>query len=260
MIRRSLQYIALVAVSVLALELYTAKSVNAQSVCSVAFQPCGGIVSGAIGQLSGLLLENVNTYSTSNLLTVKYNGATTYSIGYDGIPNLLSGVFTSLRSTPGTLTTSTMTPVVAAEVREVVHSFAWTNAMVVALGASLTGDINVVTLPAKTRVTSAIVVIDTPATDANTLTVSCGDTGAGATNYVLAGDAKAAANTVYGDLISGAETGAALFDATAKWIPVYMPSYTATTTVSCRFTKTVTNLNTVTGSSGRVILTTTLLP
>ena len=36
--------------------------------------------------------------------------------------------------------------------------------------------------------------------------------------------------------------------------------YTATTTVSCRFTKTVANLSTQTGSTGRVILTTTLLP
>lgn len=158
------------------------------------------------------------------------------------------------------LTSSTMTASNQAEMRTVTHAYSWTNAMVVALGAGGTGDINVAVLPAKTRVESALIIIDTPDTSANALTVSCGDTGAGATNYVLAGDAKAAANTIYGDLISGAETGAALFDATAKWRLNYIPSYTATTTVSCRFTKTTTALNTVTGSTGRVILTTTLLP
>jgi len=118
--------------------------------------------------------------------------------------------------------------------------------------------VNVAVLPAKTQVKNAFIVIDTPGTDANTLTVSCGDTGAGAVNYVKAGDAKAAANTVYGDNITGSETGTSLFS--TFFITNYVPSYTATTTISCRFTKTVANLSTQTGSTGRVILTTTLLP
>lgn len=141
-------------------------------------------------------------------------------------------------------------------------SFAWTNAMVTALGASLTGDINAATLPAKTRVESALIVIDTAAGGVTTLTVSCGDAIGGTpfTNYILPSDAKAAANTVYGDSISGSETGASLFDATTKWRHNYVPSYTATTLVTCHFISTGTNLNTVTTSTGRLILTTTLLP
>ena len=162
----------------------------------------------------------------------------------------------------GVLTSSTMTPTIVSEQRTVTHSYAWTNAMVTALGAVLTGDITVATLPAKTRVDGALVVIDTAAGGVTTLTVSCGDAIGGApfNQYIVASDAKAAANTVYGDLISGAETGTALFDATTKWFPNYVPSYTTTTLVTCRFISTGTNLNTVTTSTGRVILTTTLLP
>jgi len=104
----------------------------------------------------------------------------------------------------------------------------------------------------------ALLLLDSPDSSANALTVSCGDSGAGANNYVKAGNAKAAANTVYGDDITGAETGAKLFS--TFFITNYIPSYTATTTVSCRFTKSVTNLNTVTGSTGHVVLTTTLIP
>ena len=153
---------------------------------------------------------------------------------------------------------STMTATNVVELRTVTSAYAWTNAMLVALGASLTGDVNVAVLPAKTQVLAAYVVIDTPGTDANTLTVSCGDGAAPASNYVKAGDAKAAANTVYGDSITGSETGTNLFS--TFFITNYVPSYTATTTVSCRFTKTVANLSTQTGSTGRVILVTTQLP
>lgn len=160
------------------------------------------------------------------------------------------------------LTSSTMTATNVAEMRTVTSSYAWTNAMVVALGAALTGDINVVTLPAKTRIDKALLVIDTAAAGPTTLTVSCGDAGGGTPfiNYIVPSDAKAAANTVYGDLASGAETGTSLFDATAKWVGNYIPSYTTTTLVTCHFIATVANLNTVTTSTGRLILTTTLLP
>lgn len=193
-----------------------------------------------------------------------YGGANRFSADAGNALSLGNSttVVATLPSSTLRLTASTMTASKEGEIRSVTHSYSWTNAMVTALGASLTGDINVATLPAKTRVDSALVVIDTAAGGVTTLTVSCGDAIGGTpfTNYIVASDAKAAANTVYGDLISGAETGASLFDATTKWRNNYVPSYTSTTLVTCHFISTGTNLNTVTTSTGHVILTTTLLP
>ena len=144
--------------------------------------------------------------------------------------------------------------------RMATHEFNWTNAMLVAGGAATTWDVTVATLPAKTQLLDALVVITGAAAGPATVTVQCGDTGT-FVNYVCPTgcDAKAAANTVYGDAISGSETGTALFDATAKWIPAHLPSYTATTTVTCRFIG-ATRVDGITGSTGRVILTTRLLP
>jgi hypothetical protein len=127
--------------------------------------------------------------------------------------------------------------------------------MVVTLGAALTGDINVVTLPAKTQIDNAYLVIDTAAGGVTTLTVSCGDAIGGTPfiNYIVASDAKAAANTVYGDAV--AERGTSI---DVEFY--YLPSYTATTLVTCHFISTVQNLDQTTTSTGRLILTTTLLP
>lgn len=192
-----------------------------------------------------------NTSNAVPLLVLADNDAALPTTGATATFNVLDGAQAQCGNC--VLTSSTMTASNQAEMRTVTHSYAWTNAMLVALGASLTGDVNVAVLPAKTQINNAYVVIDSPGTDANTLTVSCGDTGAGANNYILAADAKAAANTLYGD--AAAERGTAI---DVEFY--YVPSYTATTTISCRFTKTVANLSTQTGSTGRVILTTTLLP
>jgi hypothetical protein len=153
------------------------------------------------------------------------------------------------------LTPSTMAVEAAGQLRTTTYSYTWTNAQVVALGAALVGDINVATLPAKTQLLDAAVVITGTAAGTTTLTVSCGDAIGGTPfiNYVVASDAKVAANTVYGDAV--AERGTSI-----DVEHYYLPSYTATTLVTCHFTSTGTNLNTVTGSTGRVILTTRLLP
>lgn len=134
-------------------------------------------------------------------------------------------------------------------------SYTWSNAQVVALGAVTVGDITVATLPAKTQVLDAMVVITGSAVGPATVTVSCGDAIGGTPfiNYIVASDAKAAANTVYGD--AAAERGTSI---DTEFF--YLPSYTATTLVTCHFISTVANLNTVTGSTGRVILTTRLNP
>ena len=153
------------------------------------------------------------------------------------------------------LTAATMTAETVGQFRTATSSYTWTNAQVVALGASLTGDITVATLPAKTQVLDAMVVITGQAAGPTTVTVSCGDAVGGTpfTNLVLPGDAKVAANTVYGDAV--AERGTSI---DTEFF--YLPSYTATTLVTCHFISTVQNLDQVTGSTGRVILTTRLLP
>lgn len=138
-----------------------------------------------------------------------------------------------------------------ANVRKVIHRFDVTNAMVVALGASLTGDIKICTLPAGTVVTNAYIVIDSPDTSANALTVSLGRTGAAYVDYIVASDAKGAANTVYGDASGERGTNLTMYD---------LPSVTAATDVYSHFVKTTTNLNTVTGLAYHVYLETMILP
>ncbi len=167
-----------------------------------------------------------------------------------------TGTLNTIASLGGlVLTASTMTAESTGKLSTSSHAYTWSNAQVVALGAVTTGDINVVTLPARTQVVDAMVVITGTAAGTTTLTVSCGDATVGApfTNLVLAGSAQAAANTVYGDVL--AERGASI---DTEFF--FLPSYTATTLVTCRFISTGANLSAVTGSTGRVILTTRLLP
>lgn len=142
-------------------------------------------------------------------------------------------------------------------VRRVWHRFSWTNAMITALGAVTSGDITVCTLPAKTVVTRAMIVVTTAATFGDTLTMSLGDTGAGYNDYVLAGSIKAAANTVYGDAPDGSETGTNLF---STFFIDRMPSFTGTTAVKVHVDGNATNLSGVTTSTGDVYLETYTLP
>ncbi len=151
----------------------------------------------------------------------------------------------------GAVTAGTMTPSNIYQVRRVLHSFVWTNAMVVALGAGLTGDVTVCTLPAKTVVLNAYVVITGTAAGVATLTVAVGRTAAGYIDYIVASDAKVAANTVYGDASGERGTNLTGYD---------LPSYTGTTAVKAHFVSTVQNLDQTTGSTGTVILETLLVP
>jgi hypothetical protein len=136
-----------------------------------------------------------------------------------------------------------------------VVSCSWTNAQVVALGAGLTGDIACLTIPSKTLVKNAYVVITGVAAGTATLTVSLGDAIGGTPfiNYVVPSNAQAAANTVYGDAV--AERGTSLD------VEFYnLPSYTATTATTLHFISTVNNLNLVTGSSGMAVFETVTIP
>jgi len=201
---------------------------------------------------SAAAIANNGTQS-QNIFEGRDNGAVTSATAASANVAILDGA--QMRLGNQALTSATMTPTIVSEARTVTHSYAWTNAMVAALGASLEGDITVATLPAKTQINNAYVVIDTAAAGVTTLTVSCGDAIAGTPfiNYIVASDAKAAANTVYGDAV--AERGTSI---DVEFY--YVPSYTATTLVTCHFISTVQNLSATTTSTGRLILTTTLLP
>lgn len=149
------------------------------------------------------------------------------------------------------VTAGTMAYSNAATVRRVVHRFDFTNAQVVALGAVLAGDIKVCTIPADVAVVNVIVVIASPDTSANALTVAVGRTGATYVDYITAQSAKAAAGTVYGGLAAHRGVNNTGGD---------VPSTSATTDVFAHFIKTTTNLNTVTGLAGIVYIETLQLP
>jgi hypothetical protein len=135
--------------------------------------------------------------------------------------------------------------------QSVVHKFDWTNAMIVALGANLTGDITICTLPAKTVVRRMWAVITGQAAGPTTLTVAVGRTGALYIDYIIALTLKAAANTVYGAVVGDLGTNLTGYD---------LPSYTSTTAVKAHFIATVANLDQVTGSAGSIYIETITLP
>lgn len=149
------------------------------------------------------------------------------------------------------LTAGTLTVTNSASLVKTVTRYDWTNAMVTALGGVGTGDITVCTLPAKTIVTNAYVVIDTPDSSANALTIALGRVSATYIDYIVASDAKASVNTVYGDASAERGTNLTGYD---------LPSITGTTAVKIHLIKTTTNLSTVTGSTGHIYLETAILP
>lgn len=151
------------------------------------------------------------------------------------------------------LTAGTMTASSSALVREVVHKYSWTNAMVVA-AAGTSDKVDVCTLPAKTIVKQCYVVIGTAADQAATLTVQVGPSD-DTDGYIVASDAKAAANTVYGDAL--AELGDDLFS-TNHLFP--LKSYTGTTLIQAQFVIGAGTLADVTSSTGHIFLTTQTLP
>ena len=149
------------------------------------------------------------------------------------------------------LTAGTMTVANSAYLKKVLHKFTWTNAMVTALGAVTAGDILVGTLPAKTVVTNAYMVVDTAETALTSLTGAVGRTGATYIDYIVASSLKAAANTIYGDSSGERGTNLTGYDA---------PSYTATTGVYLHLISGVENLSTALACTGTVFIETMILP
>lgn len=186
------------------------------------------------------------TLITQNLLPTSANGA---NIGSAAFP--FGTVEAShFYSAANALTAGTMNADITYAIRYATSSFTWTNAMVVALGAGLVGDITVCTLPAKTIVVNAYLVVSTAAAGVTTLTGALGRVAAGYIDYIVASDLKAAANTVYGDASAERGTNLTGYD---------LPSYTATTVVKVHFISTVQNLDQTATCTGKVILFTALL-
>ncbi len=156
-----------------------------------------------------------------------------------------------LAATNNALTAGTMTVGASAKVASVVHKFSWTNAMIVALGANLTGDITVCTLPAKTIVKNVYVVITGQAAGPATLTLAVGRTTALFIDYIIALNAKATANTIYGAVVGDRGTNLVGYD---------FPSLAGTTDVKMHLIATVANLDQVTASGGDIYIETVTLP
>lgn len=206
-------------------------------------------------QIGGGISDSARAVATINLAS--NSGDSNVTI-YTSSTNNVSGTLAltidkSQNIIPATqaVTAGTMTVTNSANVRTVIHRFDWTNAMVTALGATTAGDVSVCVLPAKTVVRNVYVVIDTPDTSTNALTVAVGRVSATYIDYIVASDAKAAANTVYGDASAERGTNLTGYD---------MPSVTGTTTINAHFIKTTTNLSTVTGSTGHIYIETEVLP
>lgn len=171
-----------------------------------------------------------------------------------GLERAAAGVLTVTNGSTGTgdfkagkssLTAGTMSRTADAVIRSSISGFSWTNAMITALGAVTAGDIAVCTLPAAVVVRNAYVVITGQAASVTTLTVAVGRVAATYIDYIVASDAKAAVNTIYGDASGERGTNLTGYD---------FPSFSGTTLINAHFISTGGNLNAVTGSSGVVIL------
>lgn len=214
----------------------------------------------AVSASALLQIYQGTVHLSSNKQIDWYSGTALGGSADIGLARSAAGIFTASDGSTGIgdyqakgslLTTGTLTETNKALARKVVHRYDWTNAMVVALGAATSGDITAFTLPAKTVVTNAYVVITGAGSGVSTLTVALGRTSALYTDYIVASDAKASANTVYGD--DSAERGTNLtgYD---------LPDFTGTTAVKLHFISTGANLDQVTGSTGTVYIETMTMP
>lgn len=145
----------------------------------------------------------------------------------------------------------TMTLTMHGHARSGWSSYTWTNAMVAALGATTTGNITVATMPAKTILKNAYVVLTGAGAGVTTLTVSVGRTSTDYVDYIVASDAKAAAPAIYGNASGERGTNLTGYD----W-----PSYSATTAIVAQFISSGANLSAVTGCTGVVYLETSIVP
>jgi hypothetical protein len=199
-----------------------------------------------------LFIHSATAPDTNNTQWVGFTHDATDAVITTGLGHVnitpASGSYTRLINNVPTV--GTMTATTTAALQSTWHRYDWTNAMVTALPTTA-GDIAVCTLPAKTVVVNAYVVITGAAVGPATVTVAVGRVSAGYIDYIVASDAKAAANTIYGN--ASAERGTNL-------VGYDFASMTATMPILAHFISTGANLSTVTGSTGSVYLETVVLP
>lgn len=186
--------------------------------------------------------------SAGNGLLFGTNGATPILVGTNATTVLkIDGANGNIISLPlNVATAGTMTGTYESVLSAATTCRAWTNDQVVALGATTAGDIAWGTLPIKNIVRNAYIVITGAGAGPAALTVSLGRTSASYIDYIVASDAKAAANTLYGDASAERGTNLTGYD---------LASYTATTLINAHFISTGANLSTVTSSTGLVCIT-----
>lgn len=196
----------------------------------------------AIATLTWIAQTPVSAQST---WPISSNAARALSLLFDA-----SGYLTSskLLLTAGALTPSSP---VQAQVRTSTQSFSWSNSQIVGLGAALTGDLTICTLPAGTVVNNVYMVVLTQGSGPATLTGAVGRTSAAYIDYIPASSLTAVANTVYGDASGERGTNLTMYD---------LPSITATTDVKIHFIATVANLDQTVGSTGKIVITSTSIP
>ena len=147
--------------------------------------------------------------------------------------------FPPLAPAAGTLTVSYI-----GSVRTVSSVFVWTNAMIAALGATGTGDILVCTLPEWSVVKNVYMYVTTADVSANAFTISVGRTGASYIDYIVASNAKSGA-TLYGDASAERGTNLTGYD---------LPNPGTTTPIYMHCVKTTSNLSTVSGCTGFIVI------
>lgn len=131
--------------------------------------------------------------------------------------------------------------------------FSWVNADIVGLGAVTSGNLLVTTLPARTLVKGARIVITGTAAGTTTLTCSLGVTASAYIDYIVVKTAQVTPNTIYGSAFT--DLGSNLSALVGN-----LASLTSTTAVNIQFISTISNLSSVTGSTGDIFLETITLP
>lgn len=156
--------------------------------------------------------------------------------------NIESGNY---RSMPGVASgAGNLSEIATGEARTVWQRYDWNNSNIANLGAVTSANVKICTLPARTIVTNAVMILTTGASGALTIAASIGSIGPNYTNLLGSSSLKAADGTVYG-----------LPPASADLLALSVP-----TDVYLRVVSTVGNLNITTGSSGTIYLETAVLP
>lgn len=160
----------------------------------------------------------------------------------------LYAVFRDLREDPGPLAPCVASASTTAPTYGLLK-YTWTNATITAGAGGTTLDATVGTLPAKSQLLSAYVIVDGQATfAAGTLKAGLGVAGTTYVDWIVSSDIKAAAGTVYGDAAAERGTDMAIkFYATAQ-------------TVKTQFIAGTGDLANVTGSSGTIYVTYMVFP